>query len=105
MTELPLDDHQWDPFAGHFDCVSVAELVRREPSPDARCAGGVSQQRADPGGGARAAAGGSAEHAEERPDGRPARTVSHGSSCSQAHRSVPTSHRLPPLPRRTVSRI
>src|SRR5438105_15763713 len=32
MTELPLDDYQRDAFAGHPDCVRVAELVRREPT-------------------------------------------------------------------------
>jgi hypothetical protein len=51
--------------------VSVAELVRREPSPDAGGPSGVSQQRADPGGGAGAAAGGSAEHTEKRADRQP----------------------------------
>ncbi len=70
MTELPLDDYQRDPFAGHLNCVSVAELVWREPSPDAGRHSGVSQQRADPGRGAGAAAGGPAEHAEERAYGQ-----------------------------------
>ena len=71
MTELPLDDYQRDPFAGHLDCVSVAELARREPSPDAGRPSGVSQQRADPGRGAGTAAGGSTEHAEQRADRQP----------------------------------
>ena len=71
MTELPLDDHQRDPFAAHLHCVGVAELVWREPSPDAGRRSGVSQQGADPGGRAGAAAGGSAEHAEERADWQP----------------------------------
>ena len=30
MTELALDDQQWDPLAGHLDGVGVPELVRRE---------------------------------------------------------------------------
>src|SRR5436309_13722469 len=71
MTELPLDDYQRDAFAGHLDCVSVAELVRREPSPDAGRPSGVSQQRADPGRRAGTAAGGSTEHAEQRADRQP----------------------------------
>ena len=102
MTELPLDDDQRDAFAGHLDCVGVTELVRREPSPDAGRHSGVSQQRADPGRGAGAAAGGPAEHAEAaRLPAACARMASHGSSCSQAQRSIPTSRRLPPFPRRT----
>ena len=35
------------------------------------------------------------------PSGSETRTRSHGSSCSHAHRSMPTWRRLPPLPRRT----
>jgi hypothetical protein len=35
VAELPLDDHQRDPFAGHLDGVGVAELVGREPALDA----------------------------------------------------------------------
>ena len=66
MTELPLDDHQRDPFAGHLNSVGVAEWMRCEPSPDAGSPSGVSQQRADSPRGARAAAGGSTEDAEER---------------------------------------
>jgi hypothetical protein len=31
MSELPLDDRQWDPFGRHLDRVGVPELVRREP--------------------------------------------------------------------------
>jgi hypothetical protein len=57
MTQLPLDDDQRDPFAGHLDCVSVAELVRRESPPDAGRHSRVSHQRSDPGGRAGAAAG------------------------------------------------
>src|SRR5215217_9435650 len=30
VAELALDDGQWHAFAGHFDGVRVAELVRRE---------------------------------------------------------------------------
>ena len=71
MTELSLDDHQRDPFAAHLHCVGVAELVWREPSPNAGRHSGVSQQGADPGGRARAATGGSAEHTEKRADQQP----------------------------------
>jgi hypothetical protein len=35
MTQLPLDEDQLGPFAGPLDCMSVAELVRRESSTDA----------------------------------------------------------------------
>ena len=31
MPELPLDDRQRDPFVGHFDGVSMPQLVWREP--------------------------------------------------------------------------
>ncbi len=42
MAELALDDVDRDPFAGELDGVGVAELVGREPPPDA----GVSSQLA-----------------------------------------------------------
>lgn len=71
MAELSLDDHDRDSFAGHLDRVGVAELVRREPAPDAGRPGGVSQLRAHAGGEAEAAAGWSAEYAKQCAERRP----------------------------------
>jgi hypothetical protein len=39
MPELPLDDDERDAFVRHLDRVSVPELMRREPPPDAGCSG------------------------------------------------------------------
>ena len=41
MPELALDHQQRDALTGHLDRVRVAELVRREPSPDARLSSGM----------------------------------------------------------------
>ena len=71
MTELPLGDYQRDAFAGHLDCVRVAELVRREPTAHPRRAGRLAQLDANPGWGARAATGGAPEHAEEHANRQP----------------------------------
>src|SRR2546423_14820012 len=49
MTELPLDDYQRDAFAGHLDCVRVAELVRREPTAHPCRAARLAQLDPDPG--------------------------------------------------------
>ena len=35
VSELALDDDQWDTLAGHLDGVGVAKLMRREAPPDA----------------------------------------------------------------------
>jgi len=35
MPELPPNNRQRDPFVGHLDRMSVPELVRSEPTPDA----------------------------------------------------------------------
>jgi len=41
MSELPLDHDERDPLVGHFDRVSVSQLMRREATPDASCGGHV----------------------------------------------------------------
>jgi len=41
VTELPLDHDERDAFMRHLDGVSVAKLVRREPTPDASSDGRV----------------------------------------------------------------
>jgi hypothetical protein len=39
VTELALDDVEWDTFASHLDCVRMTQLVRREPATYAGLAG------------------------------------------------------------------
>jgi hypothetical protein len=43
VSELPLDNHEWDAFASHFYGVSVRQLMRREPSAHTRCDGRTPQ--------------------------------------------------------------
>jgi hypothetical protein len=44
--ELALDDVQRDALAGELERVSVAQLVRREPTPDSRAGGEPAELRA-----------------------------------------------------------
>jgi hypothetical protein len=103
VAELTLDDDQQHAFAGHFDGVRVAQLVRREaPTHPASRATRRSSERAAP-----------AVHGRPRvgpltmqnsgPTGSSTRTWSHGWSCSHAQSSIPASRCRPPLPRRTSS--
>jgi hypothetical protein len=70
MSELALDDEQRDTLARHLDSVSVAELMRRESSPDTgeRCCVAQLFTRSErrPG----ASAGRSGQDAEQRADGQ-----------------------------------
>ena len=43
VSELALDDVQWHALAGDFERVRVAQLMRREPSPDARLKGDAAE--------------------------------------------------------------
>jgi hypothetical protein len=98
MPELALDHDQRDPLARHLDRMRMPQLVWRESAPNTGRPGGVMELAADAGGGARPPARRTAQNAEQRPGGSDARTSSHGSSCAQAQRSIPTSRRLSPLP-------
>ena len=100
MAELALDDRERDALAGHLDRVRVAELVWREASPDAGRDGEGSVLRAAEGDHGRPAVGPCMTHSKA-PTGSAGRKSSHGWICCQPQRSVPTSRRLPPLPRRT----
>jgi hypothetical protein len=50
MSELALNDEQWHTFAGHFDRVSVSQLMWHKPASHARPGGGLVQLGADPSG-------------------------------------------------------
>ena len=43
VSELALDDDEWDAFAGHLDGVGVAELMWGEPTPHAGSRGGLTE--------------------------------------------------------------
>ena len=101
VTELALDHEQWDAFARHLHGMRVAQLMRREPTSHPRSAGRLMQLRSDAGRSPRTSAGRSAQDAEQRPDRERRAQREPRGSCSQAQRSIPTSRRLPPLPRRT----
>jgi hypothetical protein len=64
-----LDDDQRYAFARELNGVRVAELVRREPSPDSGVRGGSAQLRSRSGTRPLAAARATAEYAEQRADG------------------------------------
>jgi hypothetical protein len=70
VSVLALDDDQRDTFARHLDGVSVAELVRRESSPDAGERRGAAQLFACGGLRPSAAARRPGEDAEQRADGQ-----------------------------------
>jgi hypothetical protein len=70
VSELAMDDDQRDTFARHLDGVGVAELVRRESSPDAGERRGVAQLFGCGGLRPHAAAGRSGQDAEQRTDGQ-----------------------------------
>jgi hypothetical protein len=69
VADLALDDDQRYAFARELDGVRVAELVRREPSPDSGVRGGSAQLRSRSGTRPLAAARATAEYAEQRADG------------------------------------
>ena len=101
MPELALDDRQRDPFVGHLDRVRVAELMRREPTPDPVCGGSPARcRRADAGAQLRPAVGPWITQ-NNGPTGNCMRSCCQGSICSHAQLSIPTSRRLSPLPWRT----
>ena len=101
MPELPLDHDERNALVGHFHRVSVPELMRRESSAHASCLRAwCSCLRAAEASHRRPAVGPWITHSTA-PIGSSRRTSSHGSICSQAQRSIPTSRRLPPFPCRT----
>ena len=70
MPELALDDVQRHALAGELERVRVAQLVRREPAPDACLGGEPAQLAAYPGAGPGPPAGGAVDDAEQRSDGQ-----------------------------------
>ena len=103
MTELALDHEQRHALTRHLDSVRMPQLVRREPPAHSGSLCGAVQLPADPRSGARPAACRPAQNAEQDANRRRARRSSQGSSCVHAHRSMPTSRRLPPWRCRTKS--
>ncbi len=97
MPELALDDDQWDALARRLDRVGVAQLMGRKPPThpgrgrcvaqlDAHCGLLHGRPRVGP------------RTTQNRvPTGSWQRICSHGSSCWNAQRSIPTSRRRPPL--------
>jgi hypothetical protein len=71
MPELALDDDQRDAFVGHFDRVSVPQLMRREPSTDTSCGGRASQLFAASGLLPVPAGGRTVDYAQQRSDRKP----------------------------------
>jgi hypothetical protein len=70
MPQLALDDVERHALAGQLECVRVAQLVRREPAPDARPRRAAAELAADSRGRPRPPAGAAVDDAEQRPDGQ-----------------------------------
>ena len=68
VAELALDDVERHAFAGELDGVRVAQLMRREPPPDARLDGEPTQLDPDPGARPGPPASRAVDDAEQRPD-------------------------------------
>jgi hypothetical protein len=77
VSELALDDDQWDALAGHLDGVRVAELMWREAAAYAGSNGRVAELRARRPLTTRARAS-ALGHAEQRADGSSMRALSQG---------------------------
>lgn len=96
MPELALDHVHRYSLSSHLDRVSVAQLVWREPAPDAggdrEVAKLLSRGRARP----RSPAGRTDDDAEERTNGHSGPMVKPRSQM-HPHSSMPTSRRLPPF--------
>ena len=101
VTELTLDNNQWHALVRHLDSVRMTQLMRREPPPHTRLGRGARQLLASRGGLPAPARVAPRITHNNAPTGSSRRTASHGSSCDHAQRSIPTSRRRPPLPRRT----
>ena len=71
VAELALDDDERYAFVGHFDGVSVPELMWSEPSPDARCDGRAPQLGSGAGTRPLATTRPAVEDTEQRADGKP----------------------------------
>jgi hypothetical protein len=101
VPELALDHDERNAFVRHLDRVGVPQLVRRDRRlTPAAAAAWRNRLRAADGSQRRPAVGPWITH-NTVPIGSSRRISSHGSSCSHAQRSIPTSRRLPPFPRRT----
>ena len=82
VAQLALDDQQRHAFAGHFDGMSMAQLVRRKPAAHPRPAGSHVQLGADAGWRHGRPRVGPSSTQNSAPTGSLARSCSHGSSCS-----------------------
>jgi hypothetical protein len=100
VPELTLDNQQWDALARHLYRVGVAQLVWGEAAAQSGASGRAVQLNADSGWRPGRPRMGPRRTQNSAPTGSVERSVSHGASCCHAQRSIPTSRRLPPLPRR-----
>ena len=102
MPELPLDNQERDPLARDFDRVGVPELVRRGPTSDTGREGVAVELPASGGRRPRPTARRSVDHAQQRADRQldPTREPWREMTL-HAQRSIPTSRRRSPFPRRT----
>ena len=68
VAKLALDHDEWNAFVRHLDCVSVSQLMRREPSSHSRRVGRVVQLLARGRRLPAASRGRSVDHAQHRAD-------------------------------------
>jgi hypothetical protein len=96
------DDLHRHALAGQLERVSVAQLVRREPTPDA-CPGGDPELVADSGPLPRPPSRSAVDHAEQRSNRRLCPRGEPWPQLVRTHSSMPSSRRRRPLLRRTGS--
>jgi hypothetical protein len=89
VPELTLDGVERDTLAGELERVGMAQLVRREATPDACARGQPAKLGADRGARPRSPARGPVDDEKGCPTGSSACALSHGRSCSQPHSSDP----------------
>jgi hypothetical protein len=94
--ELSLDDQERNPFTGHLHRVRMPQFVRREATANPAASAAARSWPRTPAGAHGRPRVGPRSTQNNALTGNVRRSSSHGSRRSQAHRSIPTSRRLPP---------
>jgi hypothetical protein len=101
VSELPLDDDEWNAFVCHLDRMSVSKLVRGEAPASSCRRSGVMELLSGCGGLPVPSGRWTVDHAQQRSDRQLPPPLLPGFELGPGHLSMPTSRRFPPLPWRT----